>query len=129
MENKIFSSLSIFPAKDMKKTAEYYEKVLGFKSVEYLSSSQPHICLYRDDVEIVLISSNAKNILINRDYYGYDCEDGYFISKELDYLLEEFKNKGAKIVKDLEVTDYNNREFIVEDIDGRWLAFGIKIKI
>ena len=23
-------------------------------------------------------------------------------------------------------TDYRNREFVVEDIDGRWIYFGIK---
>lgn len=23
-------------------------------------------------------------------------------------------------------TDYNNKEFVIEDVDGRWIAFGIK---
>lgn len=26
----------------------------------------------------------------------------------------------------LGVTDYQNKEFVIEDIDGRWLAFGLK---
>lgn len=32
------------------------------------------------------------------------------------------------MVKSLNMTDYNNKEFVIEDIDGRWLAFGLKIK-
>jgi len=26
------------------------------------------------------------------------------------------------------MTDYNNLEFVLEDIDGRWIAFGMKQK-
>ena len=25
------------------------------------------------------------------------------------------------------VADYGNKEFVVEDIDGRWIAFGLKV--
>lgn len=32
-----------------------------------------------------------------------------------------------KIVRNLDNTDYNNKEFVIEDIDGRWIAFGIKV--
>ena len=35
--------------------------------------------------------------------------------------------KGVKFIKYLNVTDYNNKEFVIEDTDGRRLAFGIKI--
>ena len=43
-------------------------------------------------------------------------------------LEKEFLEKGVKIVKPLNVTDYKNKEFVIEDIDGRWIAFGLKIK-
>ncbi|BCZ47293.1 hypothetical protein psyc5s11_33600 [Clostridium gelidum] len=41
-------------------------------------------------------------------------------------LQNEFISKGAKIVRPLHMTDYNNMEFVLEDIDGRWISFGIK---
>ena len=37
--------------------------------------------------------------------------------------------KDVKFIKRLNVTDYQNKEFVIEDIDGRWLAFGLKLKI
>jgi hypothetical protein len=33
---------------------------------------------------------------------------------------------GASIVRPLYNTDYHNKEFVVEDIDGRWIGFGLK---
>jgi len=41
-------------------------------------------------------------------------------------LQEEFKKSGANIVRELFNTDYHNKEFVIEDIDGRWIGFGIK---
>ena len=49
----------IFPVPDIKKTADYYVSKLGFRAVEYLECKEPHICLYRDAVEIILLKSNT----------------------------------------------------------------------
>lgn len=43
-------------------------------------------------------------------------------------LEKEFIEKGVKIIKSLNITDYQNSELVVEDLDGRWLAFGLKVK-
>ena len=98
---------------------------MGFRAVNYLNAKEPHICLYRDNTEIVLTVANIDKVYPNRELYGYG-EDAYFITDEQEALLNEFSLKGAKIVRGLEKTDYNNREFTVEDIDGRWITFGIK---
>ena len=50
------------------------------------------------------------------------------IDSELAVIEKEFAEKDVKFVKQLNITDYNNKEFVLEDIDGRWLAFGLKIK-
>ena len=42
-------------------------------------------------------------------------------------MQKEFDSKGLKIVKRLSVTDYNNKELVLEDVDGRWLGFGVKL--
>ena len=90
-----------------------------------LDVKEPHICLYRDKVEVVLLKANSGKVHKNRELYGYG-EDAYFITDNQKELQAEFISKGAKIVRPLELTDYNNLEFVLEDIDGRWLAFGMK---
>ena len=125
MEKNIYSILALFPTPDIEKTAKYYNEVLGFSVVKYLDVKEPHICLYRDKVEIVLTKANSVKVHTNRELYGYG-EDSYFITDNQEELQNEFISKGAKIVRPLHITDYNNLEFLLEDIDGRWLVFGMK---
>ena len=117
----------IFPCDDIEKTGEFYEKKLGFRKVEYLDVEQPHICLYRDNTEIILIKTIENKFKPNHELYGYGY-DAYFYTQDQDKLVKEFMGKGVKIVKGIELTDYNNREFVIEDLDGRHIAFGIKEK-
>jgi uncharacterized glyoxalase superfamily protein PhnB len=127
MEKRLYQSHCIFPSPDMKKTAEYYKNVLGFTTVAYLDAVEPHICLYRDDTEIILIGTNGRKAMPNRELYGYGY-DAYFITDRQDLLQQELRDAGAKIMRPLSTTDYSNREFVIEDIDGRWIGFGIKEK-
>ena len=115
----------IFPVPDIQKTSEYYTSKLGFRAVEYLQCAEPHICLYRDDSEIILLQGN-KEVIPNRTLYGYGF-DAYLYTEFQEQLAQEFAEKGVKFARPLKVTDYQNKEFVVEDIDGRWLAFGLKI--
>ena len=41
-------------------------------------------------------------------------------------IQEEFMDLGVKIIRPLSTTDYNNNEFVFEDIDTRWIAIGKK---
>lgn len=125
MKKRLFASHCIFPTPDIEKTAEYYEKTLGFKVAKYLDAKEPHICLYRDKTEIILTDSKGKKVVPNRELYGYGY-DAYFITDNQEELLKELKSAGAKIARPLSKTDYHNREFVVEDINGRWIGFGIK---
>lgn len=115
----------IFPSLNIKKTAEFYTEKLDFTAVEYLKCEQPHICLYKDDIEIILTQSNGNKILPNHVLYGYGY-DVYLYTNDQITLQEKFKTNGVKIIKPLTLTDYNNNEFVIEDIDGRWVAFGLK---
>ena len=127
MEKHLYSILAVFPSPDIEETARYYHEILGFRVVRYLDIKEPHICLYRDSTEIVLTRANSKKVFPNRELYGYG-EDAYFITDGQEALQIEFESKGAKIVRPLHKTDYNNLEFVLEDIDGRWIAFGMKQK-
>lgn len=122
----MLTSLScIFPSDDIRKTAAFYEQKMGFRSVEYLQSTEPHICLYRDAIEIILTQTKDHSFVPHHILYGYGY-DAYFYTRQQQALLEELTGKGVRIVKPLSVTDYINNEFVIEDIDGRWIGFGIK---
>lgn len=117
----------IFPVPDIKRTAIFYVSELGFRAVEYLECKEPHICLYRDDAEIILLQANTTSITPNRVLYGYGY-DAYLYTGNQELLEMEFAEKGVRFIKHLHTTDYKNKEFVIEDADGRWLAFGLKIK-
>lgn len=125
MKNLLLLSHCVFPSQDIINTANFYERKMGFKAVCYLEASEPHICLYRDTTEIILTKSNGQRVIPNRELYGYGY-DAYFITRNQNELQEEFIHSQVKIVRFLNRTDYNNKELVVEDIDGRWIAFGIK---
>lgn len=125
MKTFLLQSYCIFPTEDIIKTANFYEKKMGFKAVHYLNTTEPHICLYRDTTEIILTKTNGQKVVPNRVLYGYGY-DAYFITKNQEELQNELIQSNVKIVRSLDITDYNNKEFVIEDIDGRWIAFGIK---
>lgn len=115
----------IFPVPDIRRTERYYVDVLGFAAREYLDCDEPHVCLYLDDVEIILLTTKADAVLPNRELYGYGY-DAYLYTDGQEELQAELVERGARVVRPLHETDYRNREFVIQDIDGRWLAFGLK---
>ncbi|WMJ22158.1 glyoxalase [Paludicola sp. MB14-C6] len=117
----------VFPSLNINATASYYVESLGFRRVDYLEAKEPHICLYRDSTEIILTQSNGQQVIPNRELYGYGY-DAYFITDSQQKLQVEFEKANVKIVRKLQHTDYHNQEFVIEDIDGRWLGFGIKVE-
>ena len=123
---RMYFTHPVFPTPKSGKTAEFYVQKLGFDAVEYLNAKEPHICLYKDDVEIILADSKGQKVIPNHELYGYGY-DIYIIVNNQEELQKEFDSKGLKVVKRLSVTDYDNKELVLEDIDGRWLGFGIKL--
>ena len=123
---KMYMTHPVFPTPNIKRTAEFYVKSLEFNAVEYLNCAEPHVCLYKDDIEIILTDSKGRSVITNREQYGYGY-DAYIIVDNQEELQREFDSKGLKIVNRLSVTDYNNKELVLEDVDGRWLGFGVKL--
>jgi hypothetical protein len=115
---------SIFPVPDIGATAAYYES-LGFRVEKSLDSKEKHACLYLGDAEIVLTDSGARAVMPNRMLYSYGF-DAYLYARDPAALYADFSEKGVRFARPLGKTDYGNLEFVLEDCDGRWVAFGIK---
>ena len=115
----------IFPVPDILKTARFYTDSLGFRAVGYVECEEPHICLYRDKTEIILLKANTDRVFTNRELYGYGY-DAYLYTSEMEELEKQLRRNRVKIARPLSMIDYKNREFVIEDIDGRWIAFGRK---
>lgn len=113
----------VFPTEDILSTVNYYEKVLGFWSVHFLDSVQPHIRLYRDAVEILLTVSQEGPVKPNHELYGYGW-DAFIHTDDVEGLYGELKERGAAIIAEPVQTGEGETEFVIEDCDGRWLAFG-----
>ncbi|MGE7828300.1 VOC family protein [Paenibacillus sp. NPDC093718] len=123
--NKGFSHcLQIFPTSNFEKTSEFYKRI-EFRAVNYFDAAEPHVCLYKDSVEIVLTKTEME-VVPNRIRYGYGY-DAYFITYGQREIQQELIDLDVKIVRALSTTDYNNHEFVFEDVDGRWIAIGNKL--
>lgn len=109
----------ILPVPRPEKTAAFYES-LGFQAREVRRGERRQIRLYRDQAELVLIQAGAVTAMPNRVLYGGGC-DVYLYTDDPAGLEKEFRRKGAKLVRTL--ADTQGREFVLEDVDGRWLAF------
>lgn len=116
----------VFPCIDILQTARFYESYLGFESVHLDDEAMPHIRLARDNIEIILVEKKtAHDLTTMRDNYGILYDLLIYVSEPM-LLQNELINAGITIVKPLE--DFNassttNREFVIEDIDGRHICF------
>ena len=113
----------VFPTPDIIKTAEYYHDKLGFIRVLNMDAREKYIALKRDGIELMLTESNGQKVVPNHELYGYGG-DAYVTVTDLQALQDEFEAKGVRIVQPLHESDFRKKEFVIEDIDGRWIYFG-----
>lgn len=115
----------VFACADPLKTALFYETKLGFHAAHLDDESMPHIRLCRDNIEIILVQEK-EDATVSRASSHYDL---YIFVSEPMMLQLELSGAGVKVVKALEESDtvHTNREFVIEDIDGRRICFSQRI--
>ena len=117
---------------DPLKTSSFYETHLGFHAAHLDDESMPHIRLVRDNIEILLVKADpekASSVLPVRELYGIPY-DLFIYCAEPMLLQMELKNNGVKLIKTLEDADtskHTNREFVIEDIDGRHICISQRL--
>ena len=115
----------VFTCDDPLKTALFYETKLGFHAAHLDDESMPHIRLHRDNIEIIL-AKGKEDETVSRSSSLYDL---YIFVSEPMMLQMELQNAGVTVIKVLEDSDtvHTNREFVIEDIDGRRICFSQRI--
>ena len=122
----------ILVCKDPLKTSSFYETHLGFHAAHLDDESMPHIRLVRDNIEILLVKADPEktsSVLPVRELYGVPY-DLFIYCAEPMLLQMELKNNGIKLIKTLEESDtskHQNREFVIEDIDGRHICISQRL--
>lgn len=106
---------------DARKTAEYYQNVLGFTLIGFFPSetNTAYVMLERDGFQIHFGGADVVNLNIN-DRIRCGTPDFLIWVPEIDDFYEEVTAKGVKIKQEIIQRPYG-REFIIEDCDGHWL--------
>lgn len=107
----------VFACLDPLKTSLFYEKNLGFKAAHLDDEKMPHIRLTRDNIVIALVESPVR-------IAAPSMYELIIYASEPMLLYHELKNAGVKIIEDLPEAKEsenaaNNRQFVIEDCDGR----------
>jgi RimJ/RimL family protein N-acetyltransferase len=122
------SATIVFPSPNLITTRDYYVDFLGFTAMSDLTGEYPYVLLHKDDIEITLFKSNLWDVIPNRVLHKNDMlYDAYFIVSDVDFLYAQLKKLKVKIVTNLHSTNFSNKEFVIEDGDGRWIGFGMSI--
>lgn len=114
----------LLAARDMKKTIDFYSKVLGFKvGMMFPDVQNPeYVDLTKDGMVLMFIS--AKNHGISREEkFGTGVYLYMQIDGDIDEYYAELKKRGAKIAVDIKNEPFGVRDFTVEDVDGYKLTF------
>jgi catechol 2,3-dioxygenase-like lactoylglutathione lyase family enzyme len=123
---RLSNGVIVFVTPDVRKTATYYQDVLGFRVVEHYDQAEPFAALYRDAVEIVVVQARYGTVVPNRARYGagYDAYLDPEDVQDVDVLYADWKAQGATIVSPPAMTAYGSYEFVLEDVDGRLIGVG-----
>lgn len=119
---------------NLDETIDFYRNNLGFK-VDWKGTL--FSIIRRDGATLMLRQLNKKNLkrpnIIPFKEAGWhtnkeEAWDAYIWVDEVDNLYQSLKKKNVQIVKEIQNTDYGNREFEIEDNNGYILCFGQEIK-
>ncbi|TAJ16981.1 MAG: hypothetical protein EPO65_12155 [Dehalococcoidia bacterium] len=144
MAEKFLSAAPTFLVRDVERTVEWYEEMLGFEVVTLMRGHGPgqddaedgehehtgpvaFAIIQRDDVALMLALA-SEPVRPNREVAGASDALDLYVWMESDEALGAFhadcEAKGLTIVRPLEHTFYDMVEFAVADCDGRILTFG-----
>ena len=103
-------------------TVAYYQDKLGFACLGTWQDPPVYAIVARDRHPIHFRC--AEPPIANPDKYHDELLDAYLFVEDADALYAEYAAQGVEFIRALNNTPWNTREFVVQDCDGRLLAFG-----
>lgn len=123
---RLLAAFPQFRVADVKKSAEYYRDVLGFKIGDYFGDPPVFVHVARDYV-VIQIGRTLTAELATRPPGGVG-HNAYIWTDDVDALAVELKEKGAEILEGPVDRHYKCRELVVEDCDGLTLCFAKRLE-
>jgi len=103
-------------------TVAYYQDKLGFACLGTWQDPPVYAIVARDRQPIHFRCAEPPTP--NPDKYHGELLDAYLFVEDADALYAEYAAQGVEFIRALNNTPWNTREFVVQDCDGRLLAFG-----
>jgi len=100
------------PVSDVEKAQEYYSKYLGCR-VEWLYPTK----------EVGAVSNGSTAIFFRKREGAFEPAVHWVYCADVDESFQHLKDRGAKIVEDIEDKPWNLRQFTVHDLDGNIFYF------
>ncbi|HKD05970.1 MAG TPA: VOC family protein [Bryobacteraceae bacterium] len=112
----------VFFTLDIPATLAYYEEKLGFQCRG----------TWQDPPVYAIVARGAQAIHFrcaaqptpNPDKYPDELLDAYVMIEDADALYAEYAARGVEFTRRIANMPWGSREFVVQDCDGRLLAFG-----
>ena len=122
--NQLLRSAPYFPVADVERSAEHYERVLGFHR-DYVGGTPPEFAiLSRDGLAIMLRLVAAPQHISPNERQG-GTWDVFFWVRDAEALHAELKANGADVAYGPMIQEaYRMKEFAVRDREGYVLGFG-----
>ena len=130
MSEPRWSIAPYFIVDDVVATANFYRDVLGF-SYDQIWNDPPSFCIvHRNGAAFSLSKLEITGVMRpNRIVDPEGCAwDAYVWVDDAKAVYEEFRSRGAKIVRELGNREYGCRDFDVEDCNGYRLGFGQELE-
>lgn len=120
----------IFLVNDVVKSAEWYRDVLGFTLYGHWGDPPCFSIVGRDGVEIFLKGPECpgQTLTLRSNRSQVDGWDAFIRVSDADAAYNEFRSRGAKILRPPQDMVYHQREFDVEDVNGYTLCFAHETK-
>lgn len=120
---KITGSRFVLAVKQVAKSAEYYEKQLGFKT---LWSGEGWHFLGRERFVVMLGECRDATSAFETGDHSYFA---YIDVENIDELYREYSSKEVDVMSEIADKSWGQREFSIRTIDGHRIMFGEEIKI
>ena len=104
-------TVPFLPVNDLHETIAYYRDVLGFSKEWFWGDPPTDAGISRDEMSLLFGKDNG----MLKHMQGFEI---MFFVKGIDAIYEEQKQKGVKIIDDIEDKPWGTREYTIKEING-----------